>query len=139
MKVLVVDDDPGLRQSLTLLLSSEGYDVTSEGGPLRGGFAHPAASVSPAAVLEGSFYVGPGCEVEPGARLGPDTVLVADVRVRGGARLRNCVLWRGVEAGPDCDVEASVLGPGVRLGRASVLRGAVLGEGSAVSDYSRTL
>jgi len=113
--------------------------VPLDGGPLRGGFAHPSACVSPEAVLEGAFYVGPRCEVEAGARLGPDTVLVSEVRVRGGARLRDCVLWRGVEAGPDCDVEGCLIGPGVRLGRASVLRNAVLGEGSAVSDYSRTL
>ena len=33
MRVLVVDDDPGLRQSLSLLLSSEGYEVGVEGTP----------------------------------------------------------------------------------------------------------
>jgi len=31
------------------------------------------------------------------------------------------------------------VGPGVRLGRSSVLSNAVLGEGSAVSDFSRAL
>ena len=41
--------------------------------------------------------------------------------------------------GPDCEVQGSLIGPGVRLGRSSVLRNAVLGEGSVVSDYSRTL
>jgi len=35
VKLLVVDDDQGLRQSLSLLLSSEGYDVTAEGVPER--------------------------------------------------------------------------------------------------------
>jgi len=115
------------------------FPVPLEGAPLRGGFAHPSACVSAEAILEGAFYVGPGCEVEAGARLGPDAVLVADVRVRGGARLRDSVLWRGVEAAADCDVEGCLIGPGVRLGRASLLRNAVLGEGSAVSDYSRTL
>ena len=64
---------------------------------------------------------------------------MADVRVRAGAYLRDSVLWRGVEAGPDCEVQGSLIGPGIRLGRSSVLRNAVLGEGSVVSDYSRTL
>jgi hypothetical protein len=32
-----------------------------------------------------------------------------------------------------------LIGPGIRLGRSSVLRNAVLGEGSVVSDFSRTL
>ena len=40
---------------------------------------------------------------------------------------------------PDCEVQGSLIGPGVRLGRSSVLRNAVLGEGSVVSDFSRTL
>jgi two-component system response regulator AtoC len=34
-KVLVVDDDPGLRQSLGLLLEAEGYDLSAEGSPSR--------------------------------------------------------------------------------------------------------
>ena len=33
MKLLVVDDEPGLRKSLSLLLSEEGYDVDVEGVP----------------------------------------------------------------------------------------------------------
>jgi NDP-sugar pyrophosphorylase family protein len=113
--------------------------VPLDGAPRAGGFVHPTADVSKDALLDGAFYVGPGCEVEAGARLGPDAVLVADVRVRTGACLRDSVLWRGAEAGPDCDVQGCLIGPGVRLGRASVLRSAVLGEGSAVSDYSRAL
>ena len=35
MRVLIVDDDPGLRQSLSLLLTGEGYEVGSEGDPER--------------------------------------------------------------------------------------------------------
>ncbi|MFQ6045144.1 MAG: sigma-54-dependent transcriptional regulator [Gemmatimonadales bacterium] len=33
MKVLIVDDDPGLRQSLGLLLKAEGYEIQAEGVP----------------------------------------------------------------------------------------------------------
>jgi NDP-sugar pyrophosphorylase family protein len=115
------------------------FPVPLEGAPRADGVVHPDARVSPEALLDGHFYVGPGCDVEAGARLGPDAVLVADVRVRPGAYVRDSVLWRGAEAGPDCEVTGSVVGPGVRLGRSSVLRDAVLGEGSTVSDYSRTL
>jgi len=35
MRVLVVDDDLGLRQSLTLLLQQAGYQVTADGSPTR--------------------------------------------------------------------------------------------------------
>jgi NDP-sugar pyrophosphorylase family protein len=118
---------------------SRRFPVPLDGEPRAGGFVHPAARVSPEALLEGPFYVGPGCEVEAGARLGPETVLVDSVRVRTGASLRDSVLWRGVEAGPDCEVQGSLIGPGIRLGRQSVVRQAVLGEGSVVSDYSRML
>ena len=34
-RVLVVDDDPGLRQSLGLLLGESGYTMTTEGDPER--------------------------------------------------------------------------------------------------------
>src|SRR5205823_13465512 len=34
-RVLVVDDEPGLRQSLGLLLSDAGYDVVAEGSGAR--------------------------------------------------------------------------------------------------------
>jgi len=33
MRVLIVDDDPGLRRSLSLLLDAEGYSVEAEGDP----------------------------------------------------------------------------------------------------------
>jgi two-component system, NtrC family, response regulator AtoC len=33
MRLLIVDDDPGLRQSLALLLTEAGYEVASEGDP----------------------------------------------------------------------------------------------------------
>jgi len=35
MRLLIVDDDPGLRKSLALLLSAEGYDVAGEGDAAR--------------------------------------------------------------------------------------------------------
>ena len=35
MRILVVDDDPGLRQSLGLLLSEAGHEVTAEGEARR--------------------------------------------------------------------------------------------------------
>jgi mannose-1-phosphate guanylyltransferase len=115
------------------------FPVPLDGVARADGFVHPEARVADDAMLDGHFYVGPGCVVESGARLGPDAVLVADVRVAGGAYVRDSVLWRGATVERDCDVEGSLVGPGARLGRSSVLRHTVLGEGSVLSDYSRTL
>jgi len=36
VRILIVDDDPGLRRSLSLLLDAEGYQVVAEGEPARG-------------------------------------------------------------------------------------------------------
>jgi hypothetical protein len=36
-------------------------------------------------------------------------------------------------------VQGSLVGPGVKIGRCAVLRNAVLGEGSSLSDFSRAL
>ena len=115
------------------------FPVALEGVVRGDGFVHATAAVDDGALLDGHFYIGPGCRVAAGARLGPDAVLVSDVDVAPGAYVRDSVLWRGVSVGPDCEVEGSLLGPGVRLGRSSVVRDAALGEGSVVSDYSRTL
>jgi mannose-1-phosphate guanylyltransferase len=115
------------------------FPVPLDGEPRAEGFVHRAAHVHAAALLDGHFYVGPGCEVAAGARIGPDAVLVSDVCVEPGAYVRDSVLWRGVSVGADCQVDGCLVGPGVRLGRSSVVRNAALGEGSVVSDYSRTL
>jgi mannose-1-phosphate guanylyltransferase len=115
------------------------FSVPLEGAPRAEGFVHDTADVGEGALLEGHFYVGPRCRVAAGARIGPDAVLVADVQVDEGARVRDSVLWAGAHAAAGCEIEGSLVGSRVRLGRACHLRNAVLGEGSVVSDYSRTL
>jgi NDP-sugar pyrophosphorylase family protein len=115
------------------------FPVPLDGEPRKGGFVHPTAEVAGGASLDGPFYVGPGCRVGDGAHLGRHAVLVAEVEVAAGASVRDSVLWRGVRVGPECAVEGSLLGTCVSLGRSSAVRNAALGEGSVVSDYSRTI
>jgi NDP-sugar pyrophosphorylase family protein len=114
------------------------FPVELVGESRAGGWVHEEAAVPAETVLEPPFYVGPGCRLEPGAHLGPDAVLVADVTVAAGAHVSDSVIWRGARIGPDAEVVASLVGPGVVLGRKSRLEGALLGEGSTLSDYSRT-
>ena len=114
------------------------FPVALDGAPRGGGWIHAEAVVAAEAVLEPPFYLGPGSRVEAGVHLGPDAVLVADVAVAAGARVRDSVLWRGVVVGPDAEITGSLLGPGVRLGRKARLDGALLGEGTVLSDFSRT-
>jgi mannose-1-phosphate guanylyltransferase len=76
------------------------FRVALEAEARAGGFVARGARVADGARLEPPFFVGPGCEVEAGAAIGPDAVLVADVRARAGACVRDSVLWKGAEAGP---------------------------------------
>jgi NDP-sugar pyrophosphorylase family protein len=115
------------------------FAVTLSGRHEHGGVVDPKARIAEGALLRPPFYVGPGCVVEAGAEIGPSTSLAAEVTVAAGARVRDSVLWRGTVVGAEATLDGALVGPGVRIGRASSLRpGAVLGEGSIVSDYSRS-
>jgi mannose-1-phosphate guanylyltransferase len=100
------------------------------------GWVHPDARVSPTARLLGPVYIGPRVVVEALAAVGPDTVLVSDVVVEGGASVAGSVLWAGCRVGAQARVEQALFGPGVRVEDHVRLRGAILGEGSVVSSHS---
>ena len=114
------------------------FPVELRGRAARGGWIAEGAEVHAEALLEGPFFVGPGCRVEAGATVGPDTTLSASVRLAAGCRVAGSVLWPGVELAEGARVEGALLGRDVRVGRhAEVGPGAALGEGSRVSDHSR--
>ncbi len=106
------------------------FRVALEAEARGGGFVARGARIAEGAGLEAPFFVGPGCEIDAGAAIGPDAVLVADVRARAGSRVRDSVLWKGAEAGREATIDGSLLGAGVRIGAHAVVRGAQLGEGS---------
>jgi mannose-1-phosphate guanylyltransferase len=114
------------------------FPVALEAEAVRGGFVAAGARVAEEAELKAPFFVGAGSEVQAGACLGPDAVLVGEVRVERGAVVRDSVLWPGCEVGGDARVEASLLGRGVRIARHAQLRGALLGEDTLVSEHSRS-
>jgi mannose-1-phosphate guanylyltransferase len=104
-----------------------------------GGWIHRDARVHADAVLRGPFYIGPRCEVDAGAEVGPGAVLVSGVRVRAEAQVADSVVWEGSILDPESRTSGAVLGSGVQVGtHAFVGPGAVLGDGSVVSPYSRT-
>jgi len=115
------------------------FPVALDGRPRDGGWVHPEARVEEGAELVGPFYVGPGCQVRAGARVGPDAVLTRDVAVERGARIADSVVWEGSRIAEDAAVEGALVGTSVRIGRnASARPGAVLGEGTHITDHSRT-
>jgi mannose-1-phosphate guanylyltransferase len=109
------------------------------GARSRGGVVAPHARVSPEARLVPPFYIGPGCRIEAGAEIGPTASLVGEVSVAAGARVRDSVVWSGTSVAAEASLEGALVGPGVTIGaHATVKPGAVLGEGSSVSDFSRS-
>jgi NDP-sugar pyrophosphorylase family protein len=115
------------------------FPVTLDGASRGGGHVHPSALVEEGAELVAPFYLGPGCLVRVGARVGPDAVLTANVSVEAGARVADSVLWEGTRVGEGAEVRGALVGGNARIGaRAVVGPGAVLGEGSSISDHSRT-
>jgi NDP-sugar pyrophosphorylase family protein len=105
----------------------------------RGGWIHPEARVDDGAQLEGPFFIGPGCRLEAGAALGPDSTLVADVQLSKGASVRGAVVWKGCTIAEGASVEGALLASDCRVGRAARIGpGAVLGAGTSLPDYSRT-
>lgn len=115
------------------------FPVALLGRPERGGFIAQDARVDSRAELLPPFFIGPGCKVELAARVGPDAVLVADVALAAGAHAEDSVLWPGCELAQGARACGALLGAGVRLGRgAYAAPGSVLGEGSVLSDYTRT-
>jgi NDP-sugar pyrophosphorylase family protein len=66
-------------------------------------------------------------------------VLAAGVTLAAGASVTDSVLWDGTELGREARVEGALLGHRVRVGaRARVAPGAVLGDGTVISDFTRT-
>jgi len=112
-------------------------DIRAE--PSRGGWIASSADVASEAVLDGPFYIGPGCVVPAGARVGPDTSLVADVLLAAGAVVEGSVVWPRAHLGEHTSVQGALVGPGVVIApHARVASGTLLGEGSCLSPYSST-
>ena len=88
---------------------------------------HGEAAVDAGAELAGPFYVGPGCRVAAGARVGPGAVLTSSVTLAAQASVRDSVIWPGSEIGESAAVEGALLGARVRAGScARIGPGAVL-------------
>jgi len=104
-----------------------------------GGWIHKEAEVDRGARLEGPFYVGPRCRIAAGAVVGRNAVLVSGVEVEAEARVVDSVVWDGSILRAGSHTEGALLATGVEVGaRSFVGPGAVLGDGSRVSDFSRT-
>ncbi len=79
--------------------------------------------------VEGPAYVGNYCKIDPGARIGPYSVLGNNVIVKEGAQVIRSMVDSGGYIGRSARVEGAIVGKGV-----DVREHAVLNEGVAVGD-----
>jgi NDP-sugar pyrophosphorylase family protein len=117
---------------------SGAFSVSLDGERRAAGWVHATASVDAAAELVAPFYIGPQCVVDAEARVGPWSVLVEGVEVGARARVEDSVLWAGCLVEPEATVTGALFGPSVRVGASASVKDAVLGEGTFVTEYSRT-
>jgi mannose-1-phosphate guanylyltransferase/phosphomannomutase len=89
----------------TVTVAIDGFEQT------EGLFIGENVTVHPDAVITGPGVIGENCNIEAGARLGPYSVLGANVRVR-----------------PDADIERAVIGDNTYLAEQVNIRGAVVGR-----------
>jgi mannose-1-phosphate guanylyltransferase len=93
---------------------------------LHGEEPDPGA-VDDSVIVEGSVYIGEGCEIEPGVRLTGPVVIGRGCRVGEGSAIRDSIVWPGTELVPgtvliDAVAGTSPLAP--KLSRSGALRDA---------------
>jgi hypothetical protein len=69
------------------------------------GAASPDAVIHADADIRGPVLVGPGCVVEAGAELGPESVLARDVFIAKGARVRHSLVMSNTYVGGQISLE----------------------------------
>jgi NDP-sugar pyrophosphorylase family protein len=89
-------------------------------------------------VLVPPVVIAEGVRVAAEARVGPHAVLGPGCRIGPRARVREAVLWEGVEVGGEASVVRSVIGAEARIGAGAALgAGTVLDAGAVVPDRAR--
>lgn len=90
----------------------------------------------PQARLDDRSFVDPSCIIKAQARI-VNSVIGPNCFVEEKAEIRDSVIWSATRVGAEARVARCVIGRGCHVGRLSVLDGAVLGDKSVVTDYSR--
>jgi mannose-1-phosphate guanylyltransferase len=97
----------------------------------------PSASIDPQAHVVPPCYVGEGVRVARDAKVGPLTVLGADVDVGEGATVQESILQAQATVGVQASIERSILVRGSRVGAGTQVHGAVIGDECVVGAGNR--
>ena len=99
-----------------------------------------SATIADDVTLEGPCFVDEGVVIETGSHIGPYTVLGRECTIREGARLDGAIVWPYTDIEREARLRDAILGRRCHVGRHAWLgAGTILGDGSIVTDYSRTL
>ena len=99
----------------------------------RGRMWHVGAIGAPANVRLPAF-IGEGVAIDPSAIVGPYAVIGDRSRIGAGAKIRDAILWDGVDVGAGARISDAILASDVRVGSgARVTAGAVVGHGANIA------
>ncbi len=96
------------------------------------------ARVDPDAIVQGPCFIDDGVTVRPGARVGPYSVIGRQTIVEEDAQLEAAIVWPNSRIGREATLRDVILGRNCHIGRrVAVAPGAVLGDKTALTDYTR--
>jgi NDP-sugar pyrophosphorylase family protein len=108
------------------------------GSRARGAIQTVGAKIEEGAILEGPCFVDEGAIVKAGARILPYSAIGRHSVVEENAVVDGAIVWPGSRIARDALVRGAILGRHCHIGRDAVVdRGVVMGDKSAVTDYSR--
>jgi NDP-sugar pyrophosphorylase family protein len=103
-----------------------------------GAWISPQARLEEGVEVESPCFIDEGTVVKAGARIGPYSVVGRQCHIEENARVEGSILWANTRIGQEASVREAILGRQCHVGRnASIDRGAVLGDRSVVTDFSR--
>ena len=107
-------------------------------GALSCTWVSPQARVEEGATLEAPCFIDEGAVIKPGARISAHTVVGRHCHIEQDASIEQSILWPNTRVGQGAIVRGSILGRQCHVGRnATVHEGAVLGDRSVITDFSR--
>ena len=99
---------------------------------------HDATGIHSSAKISGPVLLGRGCAIGPDAIVQGPVVMGAGCRVGEGAVIRDAILWRDVEVGRGAELDACILGDGVRVGDGAMVgAGCIIGDGASIGSGNR--
>ncbi len=93
------------------------------------------AVISEAAQIRGPVFIGANCQIGPGAKIEPYTVLGSGCLIGENASIKRSVLWNNVYVGKNAALRGAVVGSRVQVqAGAGIYEGAVVGDDSIIRE-----